>query len=86
MPNDIGAIVKGKSTYARLGLVTNITPIEPGWNGYLTMNFINTSPYPIRIFADEGIAQVMFFRCGEVDKPYEGHYQNQTARVHLAAV
>jgi dCTP deaminase len=86
MPNDIGAIVKGKSTYARLGLVTNITPIEPGWNGYLTMNFINTSPYPIRIFADEGIAQVMFFRCGEVDNPYEGHYQNQTARVHLAAV
>jgi len=86
MPNDIGAIVKGKSTYARLGLITNITPIEPGWNGYLTMNFINTSPYPIRIFADEGIAQVMFFRCGEVDKPYEGHYQNHTARVHLAAV
>jgi dCTP deaminase len=86
MPNDIGAIVKGKSTYARLGLITNITPIEPGWNGYLTMNFINTSPYPIRIFADEGIAQVMFFRCGEVEKPYEGHYQNQTARVHLAAV
>jgi dCTP deaminase len=86
MPNDIGAIVEGKSTYARLGLITNVTPIEPGWNGYLTMNFINTSPYPIRIFADEGIAQVMFFRCGEVDKPYEGHYQNQTARVHLAAV
>ena len=86
MPNDIGAIVKGKSTYARLGLITNITPIEPGWSGYLTMNFINTSPFPIRLFADEGIAQVMFFRCGEVDKPYEGHYQNQSAKVHLAAV
>jgi dCTP deaminase len=86
MPNDIGAIVKGKSTYARLGLITNITPIEPGWSGYLTMNFINTSPFPIRLFANEGIAQVMFFRCGEVDKPYEGHYQNQSAKVHLAAV
>jgi dCTP deaminase len=86
IPNDIGAIVKGKSTYARLGLITNITPIEPGWSGYLTMNFINTSSFPIRLFAEEGIAQVMFFRCGEVEKPYEGHYQNQSAKVHLAAV
>ena len=86
MPNDIGAQVEGKSTYARLGLITNVTPIEPGWSGYLTMNFINTSSLPIRLFADEGIAQVMFFRCGEVDKPYQGHYQNQGAKVHLAAV
>ena len=86
MPNDIGAIVKGKSTYARLGLVTNITPIEPGWSGYLTMNFVNASEFPIRLYANEGIAQVMFFRCGEVEKPYEGHYQNQGAKVHLAAV
>ena len=86
MPNDIGAIVKGKSTYARLGLVTNITPVEPGWSGYLTMNFVNASEFPIRLYADEGIAQVMFFRCGEVEKPYEGHYQNQGAKVHLAAV
>jgi len=86
MPNDIGAIVKGKSTYARLGLVTNITPIEPGWSGYLTMNFVNASEFPIRLYANEGIAQVMFFRCGEVDKPYTGHYQNQGAKVQLAAV
>jgi dCTP deaminase len=86
MPNDIGAIVKGKSTYARLGLIANITPVEPGWSGYLTMNFINTTDFPIRLFANEGIAQVMFFRCGEVEKPYEGHYQNQSAKVHLAAV
>ena len=86
MPNDIGAQVEGKSTYARLGLVTNITPIEPGWSGHLTMNFINTSSFPIRLFADEGIAQAMFFRCGEVNKPYQGHYQNQSAKVHLAAV
>jgi dCTP deaminase len=86
MPNDIGAIVKGKSTYARLGLLTNVTPVEPGWSGYLTMNFINPSPFPIRLFAEEGIAQVMFFCCGEVEKPYTGHYQNQDATVHLAAV
>lgn len=86
MPNDIGAIVKGKSTYARLGLVTNITPVEPGWSGYLTMNFVNASEFPIRLYANEGIAQVMFFRCGEVEKPYEGHYQNQGAKVQLAAV
>jgi dCTP deaminase len=86
MPNDIGAIVKGKSTYARLGLITNITPIEPGWSGHLTMNFINTSPFPIRLFADEGIAQVMFFHCGEVDKPYTGHYQDQGAKVQQAVV
>lgn len=86
MPNDVGAIVKGKSTYARLGLITNITPIEPGWNGYLTMNFINPSPRPIRLYVGEGIAQVMFFRCGEVNVPYTGHYQGQDAKVHLAVV
>lgn len=86
MPNDIGAIVKGKSTYARLGLITNITPIEPGWNGHLTMNFVNASEFPVRLYAGEGIAQVMFFRCGEVDSPYTGHYQNQDAKVQLAAV
>jgi deoxycytidine triphosphate deaminase len=50
------------------------------------MNFINASEFPIRLYANEGIAQVMFFRCGEVDNPYEGHYQNQGAKVQLAAV
>lgn len=86
MPNDIGAQVEGKSTYARLGLITNVTPIEPGWSGYLTMNFINTSPFPIRLFADEGVCQVLFFRCGEVETPYTGQYQNQSNVVTLSKV
>ena len=86
MPNDIGAIVKGKSTYARLGLLVNATPIEPSWSGYLTINFVNTSPFPIRLFADEGIAQVLFFRCGEVETPYTGQYQNQGNVVTLSKV
>jgi len=86
MPNDIGAIVKGKSTYARLGLLVNATPIEPSWSGYLTINFINTSPFPIRLFAEEGICQVLFFRCGEVETPYTGQYQNQGNVVTLSKV
>ncbi len=86
MPNDIGANVEGKSTYARLGLIVNTTPIEPSWSGYLTMNFINTSPFPIRLFVEEGIAQVMFFRCGDVETPYTGQYQGQGQEVTLSKV
>jgi dCTP deaminase len=86
MPNDIFALCEGKSTYGRIGLIANILPIEPGWSGHLTMCLVNPTSFPMRIYANEGIAQVVFFRCGTVDRPYEGHYQKQGAKVHLAAV
>jgi len=86
MPNNIMGIAQGKSTYARCGVILNVTPIEPGWNGFLTMNIVNTTDYHVRIYANEGIAQVMLFDVGEVGQVYEGAYQGQSAKVHLAAV
>ena len=86
MPNDVMGLCWGKSTYARAGLIANITPIEPGWSGHLTMSLINPTARHIRVYANEGIAQVVLFRCGEVAKPYEGKYQNQGASVTTAKV
>jgi dCTP deaminase len=86
MPNDVFALCQGKSTYGRCGLVANILPIEPGWAGYLTMCLINPTDFPIRLYANEGIAQLVLFGIEEVGQAYEGLYQNQTARVRLAAV
>ena len=86
MPNHVMGIAQGKSTYARCGVILNVTPIEPGWNGFLTMNIVNTTDYHARIYANEGIAQVMLFDVGEVGQSYEGAYQGQSAKVHLAAV
>lgn len=84
MPDDVFAICVGKSTYARCGIVVNVTPIEPGWEGYITLEFSNTTPLPARIYADEGCAQLVFFQ-GE--KPLinyrdrDGKYQNQVGVV-----
>lgn len=86
MPNDVFALCEGKSTYGRIGLIANILPIEPGWSGHLTMCLVNPTAFPMRIYANEGIAQIVFFHCGTVDSPYEGHYQDQGAKVQLAAV
>jgi dCTP deaminase len=86
MPNDVFALCEGKSTYGRCGLIANILPIEPGWAGYLTMCLINPTDFPIRLYANEGIAQLVLFGIEEVGQAYEGLYQNQTARVRLAAV
>ena len=86
MPNDVMGLCWGKSTYARAGLIANITPIEPGWCGYLTMSLTNPTDRYIRVYANEGIAQVVLFRCGEVSKPYEGKYQDQSASVTAAKV
>jgi dCTP deaminase len=86
MPTNVFAICQGKSTYGRCGLIANILPIEPGWTGHLTMNLINPTPFAIRLYANEGIAQVIFFDCGEVGEAYSGHYQNQGAMVTTAAV
>jgi dCTP deaminase len=81
IPRDIMTVVLGKSTYARLGLVCNTTPAEPGWTGYLTLEFSNTSPLPIKLYAGEGCAQMLFFE-GEYDATInyadrEGKYMDQ---------
>lgn len=86
MPSDIMGICDGKSTYARCGIIINVTPIEPGWAGHLTMCICNPTAFPVRIYANEGIVQVMLMRINEVENAYTGNYQNQGANVQLAAV
>lgn len=78
MPSNLMGIVLGKSTYARAGLVVNATPIEPGWKGYLTLELVNTTHLPLMVYANEGIAQVLFLECGETEG-YKGKYQHQPA-------
>jgi dCTP deaminase len=64
-----------------------VTPIEPGWAGHLTMHIANPTAFPARIYANEGIVQVMLYQLdGAVEEAYSGHYQNQGAKVQLAAV
>jgi len=80
MPADLFGLVIGKSTYARCGIIVNMTPIEPGWRGYLTIEISNTTPLPARIYSQEGIAQVNFFRGERPEITYEdrdGKYQDQ---------
>ena len=88
MPSNIMGITDGKSTYARQGTIINVTPIEPGWSGHLTICIINPLAFPVRIYANEGIVQVMFERLsGVADQDYgNGKYQNQGANVTFAAV
>jgi dCTP deaminase len=87
MPNDVMGICQGKSTYARLGLVTNTTPAEPGWSGYFTMCFINPTDFPIRLYACEGVAQFLLIQLsGNVEQAYTGAYQNQKEKVTLSQV
>ena len=81
IPRDILAVVFGKSTYARCGLVVNVTPLEPEWEGYITVALINGGRYPIRVYAEEGIAQVIFLRadaiCQTSYADRKGKYQQQ---------
>jgi dCTP deaminase len=87
MPPSIMGLCDGKSTYARCGIIINVTPIEPGWAGHLTMHIANPTAFPARIYANEGIVQVMLYQLdGAVEEAYSGHYQNQGAKVQLAAV
>lgn len=82
IPRSVLTITLGKSTYARCGIITNITPFEPGWEGFVTLEISNTTPLPAKIYANEGIAQVIFFEADEecevsyADK--QGKYQKQT--------
>src|SRR5437588_7635089 len=66
IPRDILTICLGKSTYARCGIIVNVTPFEPEWEGHVTMEISNTTPLPARIYANEGLAQVIFLRAEEV--------------------
>jgi dCTP deaminase len=82
IPREILAIVSGKSTYARMGIVVSNTVIEPEWEGHITLEFSNTTPLPAKIYANEGVAQVLFFEANEICetsyKDRNGKYQGQT--------
>ncbi len=81
IPRDVLTITVGKSTYARCGIITNVTPFEPEWEGHVTLEISNTTPLPARIYANEGIAQVLFFRGEEEPEisyaDRKGKYQKQ---------
>ena len=81
IPRDVLTICLGKSTYARCGIIVNVTPFEPEWEGYVTIEISNTTPLPAKIYANEGIAQVLFFQSDEpCEKSYadkKGKYQGQ---------
>src|ERR687890_263141 len=81
IPRNVLTVCVGKSTYARCGLIVNVTPFEPEWEGYVTLEISNTTPLPARIYADEGIAQVLFFKGEEPPlvsyKDKKGKYQGQ---------
>lgn len=88
LPDDVFALCVGKSTYARCGLIVNTTPLEPGWRGQLVIEIHNTTPLPIRVYANEGIAQLVFFNGERPEVTYSdraGKYQDQmgitTARI-----
>lgn len=66
IPENVLTICLGKSTYARCGIIVNVTPFEPGWEGYVTLEISNTTPLPAKIYAGEGLAQVLFFESDEV--------------------
>ena len=81
IPRDVLTVCVGKSTYARCGLIVNVTPFEPEWEGNVTLEISNTTPLPAKVYANEGIAQVLFFQSDEAcevsyaDK--KGKYQRQ---------
>ena len=81
IPRDVLVICLGKSTYARCGIIVNVTPLEPEWEGYVTLEFSNTTTLPAKIYANEGVAQVLFFESDEVcETSYKdrgGKYQGQ---------
>ncbi|MCX6069707.1 MAG: dCTP deaminase [Chloroflexi bacterium] len=81
IPRTVLTVCLGKSTYARCGIIVNVTPFEPEWEGFVTLEISNTTPLPARIYANEGIAQVLFFEADEVClKSYadkKGKYQAQ---------
>ena len=82
IPKNVLVICLGKSTYARCGIIVNVTPLEPGWEGHVTLEFSNTTNLPAKIYAGEGVAQMLFFEsdeeCEISYKDRNGKYQGQT--------
>ncbi len=82
IPRNVLTICLGKSTYARCGIIVNVTPLEPEWEGHVTLEFSNTTPLPAKIYANEGVAQVIFIEGDEVCevsyRDRSGKYQGQT--------
>ena len=82
IPRQVLTICLGKSTYARCGIIVNVTPLEPEWEGHVTLEFSNTTTLPAKIYANEGVAQMLFFESDEVcEKSYkdrDGKYMKQT--------
>ena len=89
LPDNVTVICIGKSTYARIGLIANLTPAEAGWRGHLTLEFSNSSSADCRVYANEGIVQLLFFegdRCAVSYETRKGKYQDQTENVTLARI
>jgi dCTP deaminase len=82
IPDDVLVVALGKSSYARTGIVANVTPLEPGWEGHVTLELSNTTPLPAKVYANEGIVQLLFFQGEErPETTYadrKGKYQGQT--------
>lgn len=89
IPRDIQTICIGKSTYARCGIIVNVTPLEPEWEGHVTIELSNTTTCPVKVYANEGVMQVLFFKASETCKTsyadrkgkYQGHKTITTAKV-----
>jgi dCTP deaminase len=85
IPRSVLTICVGKSTYARCGIIVNVTPFEPEWEGFVTLEISNTTPLPAKIYANEGLCQVVFFESDEICetsyKDKKGKYQSQTGIV-----
>ena len=82
IPKDVLVVCLGKSTYARCGIIVNVTPLEPGWEGHVTLEFSNTTPLPAKIYANEGVAQFIFLKGNETPETTysdrNGKYMGQT--------
>ncbi len=89
IPDDVSVVVVGKSTYARCGIIVNVTPLEAGWRGYVTIELSNTNTVPVKVYANEGIAQCIFHRGERPRVTYadrSGKYQDQIADIVKARV
>lgn len=89
MPSNISAIAIGKSTYARCGLIVNCTPMEAGWRGHITLEMFNSSSSPLKVYANEGIVQLLFFEGEQCETTYAdraGKYQDQGPEVTIARI
>jgi dCTP deaminase len=77
IPRDVLTLCCGKSTYARAGILVNVTPFEPEWEGFVTVSIANTTPNPVRVYANEGLCQVLFFQS---DQPCETSYKDRKGK------